>query len=61
MKKVLKNIKRTMSREQVMHQVVAMRTMEYNAAMAAKTITSQTESKITRANYEHYQGHYKVC
>ena len=49
-----------MSREQIINHAVAVRAMEYNAAMTAQAITSQTESGTTREIYEHYQKHYKV-
>ena len=49
------------SREKLLTNAVALKTMETHAALTAKAITSNTESKITRANYEHYQSHYKVC
>jgi hypothetical protein len=49
-----------MSRDKIINHAVAVRTMEYNATMAAQAITSQTESGTNREIYEHYQKHYKV-
>ncbi len=48
------------SREEVVANAIAQRTMEAHAAFKAKAIVSSTESKNTRENYEHYQKHYKV-
>jgi hypothetical protein len=55
-----KDISMSMSRTQVINHFVAVRSMEYNAALTAQAITSQTDNKTTRANYEHYQKTYKV-
>jgi hypothetical protein len=49
------------SREKQLNTAVSLKTMETHAALTAKALTTQTESKVTRANYDHYQGHYKVC
>ena len=49
-----------MNRQEILQQAIALKTMETHAALTAKAITAQTESKVTRANYDHYQRHYKV-
>ena len=49
-----------MNRQELLQQAIALKTLETHAALTAKAISAQTESKVTRANYDHYQGHYKV-
>jgi hypothetical protein len=50
----------SMSREEVLANAIALRTMETHAALTARAFNSSTESKVTRQNYETYQKHFRV-
>ncbi len=49
-----------MSRQKMLEDAIALKTMETHAALTAQALLAQTESKVTRANYDYYQGHFKV-
>lgn len=49
-----------MSRQKILEDAIALKTMETHASLTARALSAQTESKVTRANYDHYQRHFKV-